>query len=79
MSALRLAQADDVRLAENIAALVYVASEIAAKLKVSEKQVRRWGDSGAMPKPIRLGRIVRWNAQAIDDWIAGGCQRPKKG
>ena len=57
---------------------IYVADNIAAILLVSTKQVRRWADSGAMPKPIRLGRVVRWNAQVIDDWIAGGCQRPKR-
>ncbi len=79
MSALHLIQSDDVTLADSVAPLVYLAGDIAAKLKTSEKTVRRWADSGAMPKPIRLGRIVRWNAQVIDDWIAGGCQRPKRG
>jgi predicted DNA-binding transcriptional regulator AlpA len=74
---LRISEDQNIKLADSAKPLVYVAGDIAGKLLVSEKQVRRWGDSGAMPKPIRLGRIVRWNAQVIDDWIAGGCKRPK--
>lgn len=41
-------------------------------LNCSCRHVRRLVDSGKMPAPIKLGRISRWPAQVIDEWIAGG-------
>jgi predicted DNA-binding transcriptional regulator AlpA len=26
------------------------------------------------PAPVRLGALVRWPRQAIEDWIASGCK-----
>jgi len=36
--------------------------------------VYRLADSGAMPPPVKLGALVRWSRQAIEQWIAGGCK-----
>jgi predicted DNA-binding transcriptional regulator AlpA len=31
-------------------------------------------DSGKMPRPVKLGALVRWPKQEITDWISGGCK-----
>lgn len=49
------------------------AAEVAGMLKCSERTVYRLAGSGRMPKPIRLGGLVRWRRQTIEDWIGAGC------
>lgn len=48
---------------------------VAEKLNVSTRHVRRLTESGAIPRPIRLGALVRWRLVEIDEWIAAGCPR----
>lgn len=48
-------------------------SEIAEILGCSTAHVRRLSDAGAMPQPVRLGAMVRWNLKSIDEWIQSGC------
>jgi excisionase family DNA binding protein len=48
---------------------------VAEKLNVSTRHVRRLAEAGAMPRPIRLGAVVRWKLAEIDAWIAAGCPR----
>lgn len=48
--------------------------EVAELCGVSARTIFRLSDAGKMPKPIRLGTAVRWNAEAIQEWIASGCQ-----
>ena len=55
----------------------YECSDIASLLKVSERQIWRLNDRGDLPGCIRLGRVVRWSARAIDQWIGSGCPRAK--
>lgn len=47
--------------------------DVAALLKCSPRHVSRLADAGKMPRPVRLGGLVRWSAVAIDEWIAAGC------
>lgn len=42
-------------------------------LSCSPRTVRRLADSGRIPAPVRLGRLVRWSRQGLVDWIAEGC------
>jgi predicted DNA-binding transcriptional regulator AlpA len=51
----------------------YECADIAGLLKISERQVWRLNDAGRLPGCIRIGRSVRWSAQAIDRWINSGC------
>lgn len=51
----------------------YDVDDIAMLLKASTRHVRRLADSGAMPRPIHIGRLVRWQKSTIDEWIAKGC------
>lgn len=52
---------------------VYDVDDLAVVLGCSTRHVRRLADSGAMPRPIHLGRLVRWNKNTIDEWLAVGC------
>jgi excisionase family DNA binding protein len=51
-------------------------------LGCSWRHVRRMGDSGRMPAPVRLGAAVRWRRSDLIQWIANGCppvRRPGRG
>ena len=48
-------------------------SQIAELLSCSTRHVQRLADAGKMPKPVRLGVLLRWPRQTINDWIADGC------
>lgn len=47
--------------------------EVAAMLTCSARHVRRLADAGLMPRPIKLGNLVRWRRQEMLDWIDAGC------
>jgi len=49
------------------------ADDLAKQLSCSPRHVRRLSDRGAMPTPVRLGGLVRWERSAIERWIAAGC------
>ena len=51
----------------------YDVNGIAELLGCSSRHVRRMADSGAMPRPIHLGRLVRWRKADVDQWLAAGC------
>ena len=52
---------------------------VAELLGCSPRHVRRMADSGAMPRPVHLGRLVRFRLRTgnpmtgVLDWIAAGC------
>jgi excisionase family DNA binding protein len=50
----------------------YDVRDIAELLKSSTRHVRRLADSGALPRPIHLGRLVRWRKADVDGWITAG-------
>ena len=47
--------------------------DVARMLNCSVRTVYRLNDAGKMPKPVRLGALVRWPRQAIEHWINDGC------
>ncbi len=47
---------------------------VAEMLAISPRSVYRMSDAGRMPRPLRLGRAVRWDRRAITEWIDGGCR-----
>ena len=49
---------------------------VAALLGCSTKHVFRLVDQGAMPAPVKLGGLVRWNRKSVLDWIESGCAKP---
>jgi excisionase family DNA binding protein len=46
---------------------------IAALLCCSTRHVYRLADGGRMPRPLRLGALVRWNRSSVLSWINEGC------
>ena len=45
----------------------------AHKLNLSAKTIRRMADAGKMPGVIRLGRLLRFDLDLMDQWIDQGC------
>jgi excisionase family DNA binding protein len=51
---------------------------VAELLGCSPRTVYRLADAARMPAPIRLGSLVRWSRDAIDEWIRAGCPSMRK-
>jgi excisionase family DNA binding protein len=47
---------------------------VAQMLDCSTRHVYRLADAGHMPPPLKLGALVRWRRQTVEEWIAGGCK-----
>lgn len=47
--------------------------DVARLLACSTRSVYRLADAGKLPRPLRIGGMVRWSAAAIDAWLADGC------
>ena len=39
----------------------------------SPRHIYRLADAGKMPRPVKLGALVRWNRVTIQEWIDAGC------
>ncbi len=39
----------------------------------STRHIYRLSDAGRMPRPIRLGSLVRWRRAELEVWIGAGC------
>ena len=46
---------------------------VAQFLSCSTRHVYRLADSGRMPRPRKLGVLVRWDRLELENWLAGGC------
>ena len=57
---------------DNASALIDVTA-VSETLDCSTRHVYRLSDAGKMPRPMKLGSLVRWRRSEIDAWIAGGC------
>lgn len=51
---------------------------VAALIGASPRTVRRLADWGRMPRPISLGRMVRWQRSVIEEWIREGYPRVER-
>jgi predicted DNA-binding transcriptional regulator AlpA len=51
---------------------------VAALIGASSRTVRRLADWGRMPRPVSLGRMVRWQRSVIEVWIREGCPRVER-
>jgi len=52
--------------------LAYSARQLAERLGVSLRHVRRMDSAGLLPRPCRLGRAVRWPAEDVQAWLRAG-------
>lgn len=48
---------------------------VAELLACSTRHIYRLADSGRMPRPVRLGRLVRWRQRELEGWIEDGCPK----
>ena len=58
---------------ETTQALAVDAKTLAGLLGVSKRHVRRMNSAGSLPRPIKLGRSVRWSVAEVNQWIEAGC------
>lgn len=56
----------------NPVALAVSAADTAAILDVSQRHLWAMHSAGKIPKPVRLGRCVKWIRQELEDWLAAG-------
>ena len=48
------------------------ASDLARRVGVSLRHVRRMDSMGKIPKPVRIGKSVRWVVSEIEAWLKAG-------
>lgn len=49
------------------------AKQFAVMLQVSKRTLCRLRSTGKIPRPMRLGGIVRWKLDDIVQWMTAGC------
>ena len=54
-------------------AALLTAGGVAKYLKISIRQVRKLDAEGLVPKPVRVGKSVRWRLSEIGEWIKANC------
>lgn len=52
---------------------------VAALLRCSRRHVYRLSDAARMPRPVRLGSLVRWRRAELMRWLDDGCPKCRKG
>lgn len=57
---------------DNTQRLALTAEEVAELLGISRAHVFRLQSSGRLPRPIRLGRAVRWPRTVLEAWLEAG-------
>src|SRR5690348_10946534 len=55
-----------------VAPLAYTADDLARLLQCSKRHLAAMHSSGRLPRPIRLGRSVRWRADELRAWLDAG-------
>jgi excisionase family DNA binding protein len=53
-------------------ALALSARELAARMGLSLRHIRRSDSAGWIPRPIRIGRSVRWPVDEVQAWMTEG-------
>jgi excisionase family DNA binding protein len=46
---------------------------VAALLQCAPRTVYRLSDAGRLPKPVKLGALVRWRRDELQQWLDAGC------
>ena len=60
---------------DDLERLALTAADVARLLDISQRHVWALDSSGRLPRLIRLGRSVRWNAAELRDWLRAGLIR----
>ena len=49
-------------------------TEVATTLGISKNHVLKMHVAGQLgPRPVHLGRAIRWSRAEIENWVAAGC------
>ena len=51
------------------------AKQVAVLLRVSVRSVYRLRDGQRMPRPVRVGTLLRWREGDLRQWLDAGCPR----
>lgn len=46
---------------------------VAELLNCSPRHIHRLSDGGRMPRPVKLGQLVRWRRAELMAWVNAGC------
>lgn len=58
---------------QNPPARLYLsAAEVGTRYSMSARSVYRHADLGTMPRPVRIGKMVRWSVESLEKWEADG-------
>ena len=49
---------------------VFTERDLANRLKVSERMIRKMRATGRLPAPVKFGRSVRWRRADLESWMA---------
>jgi excisionase family DNA binding protein len=60
---------------ERPSAILLDVGQVADMLACSARTVYRLADAGRMPRPVKIGRLVRWRQKELEDWVEEGCPR----
>ena len=52
--------------------LLLTAKQVAELLGISERHLHKLNSSGRLPRPVRLGRSVRWCREELASWVRAG-------
>ena len=53
-------------------AVLLTAEDLAARMQVDSRTIRRWRRRGAIPAGMEIAGVIRWRTEEIDAWIAAG-------
>ena len=59
--------------ASSVEPLLIDVKSLAKMLSCSVRSVWRLNSSGKLPKPVKIGRSVKWNYQMVRTWVEMGC------
>jgi excisionase family DNA binding protein len=62
-----------------LAAALLDVRAVAQMLNCSTVHVRRLADAGRMPRPLRVGTLLRWRKLDVETWISSGCPSCRNG
>ena len=73
LSEVPLAPVRDSRLMSHVetSARLLTAEDLAARLQVDAKTIRRWRKAGKIPAGIEISGVVRWTPESIESLIGG--------
>jgi len=44
-------------------------ADVARRLHVDPRTVRRWRQSGVLPPAVEVSGVIRWRAEVIEEWV----------